>query len=88
VTACYHSVQRLSSSSWLPKNINIGIYSIVIWSVILYGCETWPLTLWEEDRLKVFNNKMLGKVFGPNKDEVTGEWRRLRNEEQILLLFK
>ena len=49
--------------------------------MVLYGCETWSLTLREERRLGVFENRVLRKVFGPKKDEVTGEWRKLHNEE-------
>jgi len=49
--------------------------------VVLYGCETWSLTLWEERKLRVFENMVLRRIFGPRKDEVTGEWRRLHNEE-------
>jgi len=47
----------------------------------MYGCETWSLTLREERRLRVFENRVLGRVFGPKRDEVTGEWRKLHNEE-------
>jgi hypothetical protein len=49
--------------------------------VVLYGCEAWSLTLREEGRLKVFENRVLRRVFGPKRDEVTGEWRKLHNEE-------
>ena len=49
--------------------------------VVLYGCETWSLTLREERRLRVFENRMLRGIFGPKRDEVTGEWRKLHNEE-------
>jgi hypothetical protein len=49
--------------------------------VVLYGCETWSLTLREEHRLRVFENRALRRVFGPKRDEVTGEWRKLHNEE-------
>jgi hypothetical protein len=49
--------------------------------VVLYGCETWSLTLREEHRLRVFENRVLRRIFGPKREEVTGEWRRLRNEE-------
>ena len=49
--------------------------------VVLYGCETWSLTLQEERRLRVFENKVLMRIFGPRRDEVTGELRRLHNEE-------
>jgi hypothetical protein len=49
--------------------------------VVLYGCETWSLRLREERRLRVFENRMLRKIFGPKMDEVTGEWRKLHKEE-------
>jgi hypothetical protein len=49
--------------------------------VVLYGCETWRLTLREERRLRVFENTVLKRIFGPKRDEVTGEWRKLHNEE-------
>jgi hypothetical protein len=49
--------------------------------VVLYGCETWSLTLREEHRLRVFENRVLRRIFEPKRDEVTGEWRKLRNEE-------
>ena len=49
--------------------------------VVLYGCETWSLTLREERQLRVFENMVLRRIFGPRRDEVTGEWRRLQNEE-------
>jgi hypothetical protein len=49
--------------------------------MVLYGCETWSLTLREDCRLKVFENKVLRRIFGPKRDEVTGEWRKLRIEE-------
>jgi hypothetical protein len=64
------------------------IYKTIIFPVILYGCETWSLTLREEDRLRVFENKVLRRVFGPKRDEVTGGWRKLHNEElNIPFLF-
>jgi hypothetical protein len=49
--------------------------------VVLYGCETWPLTLREEHRLRAFENRVLRRIFGPKRDEVTGGWRKLHNEE-------
>jgi hypothetical protein len=49
--------------------------------VVLYGCETWSLTLREEPRLRVFENRVLRRIFGPKRDEVMGEWRKLHNEE-------
>ena len=71
--ACYHLVQNLLSSSLLSKNIKIKIYKIMILSVVLYRCETWSLTLREEHRLKVFENRMLRRIFGPKRNKVTGE---------------
>ena len=53
----------------------------IILPVVLYGCETWSLTLREEHRLRVFENRVLRGIFGPKRDEVTGEWRKLHNEE-------
>jgi hypothetical protein len=78
---CYHSVQNLLSSHLLSKNLKIIIYKTIILPVILYGCETWSLTLREEHRLRMFGNRMLRRIFGPKRDEVTGEWRKLHNEE-------
>jgi hypothetical protein len=65
----------------VSKNIKIKIYRTIILPVVLFGCETWSLTLREEHRLRVFEIRVLGRVFGPKRDEVTGEWRRLHNEE-------
>ena len=75
------SVQNLLSSSLLSKKLKIKTYRTIILSVVLYGCETWPLTLREESRLRAFENGVLRRVFGPKRDEVTGEWRKLHNEE-------
>jgi hypothetical protein len=79
--ACYHSVQNLLSSRLLSKNLKIRIYKTIILPVVLYGCETWTLTLWEENRLRVFEIRVLRMIFGPKRDEVTVEWRKLHNEE-------
>jgi hypothetical protein len=57
------------------------IYKTIILPVILYGCETWSLILREEHRLRVFENRVLRRIFGPKRDEVKGEWRKLRNKE-------
>jgi len=81
MNACYHSAQNHLSSSLLPKNLKIKIYRTIILPIVLYGCETWLLTLREELRLRVFENRVLRRVFGPERDEVTGEWRKLHNEE-------
>jgi hypothetical protein len=61
--------------------MKVKIYKTIILPVILYGCETWSLTLREEHRLRVFENRVLRRIFGPKRDEVTGEWRKLHNEE-------
>jgi len=78
--ACYHSVQNFLSSRLLSKNLKLKIYRTIILPVVLYGCETWS-TLREERKLRVFENMVLWRIFGPRRDEVTGEWRRLHNEE-------
>jgi hypothetical protein len=70
-----------SSSRLLSKDLKIRIYKTIILPVILYGCETWSLTLREEHRLREFENRLLRRIFGPKRDEVTGEWRKLHNEE-------
>ena len=79
--ACHYSVQNLLSSRLLSKNLKIKIYGTIILPDILYGCETWSLTLREERRVRVFENRVLRRVFGPKRDEVTGEGRKLHNEE-------
>jgi len=65
----------------LSKNLKIKIYRTIILPVLLYGCETWSLTLREERKLRVFENKVLRRIFGRRSDEVTGDWRRLHDEE-------
>ena len=79
--ACYHSVQNILSSRLLSKNLKIKVYRTIILPVVLYGCETWSLTLREDRKLRVFENVVLRRIFGPRRDEVTGEWRRVHNEE-------
>jgi sorting nexin-29 len=71
--ACYHSVQGLLSSRLLSRNVKVKIYKTIILPVVLYRCETWSLTLREEHRLRVFENRVLRGIFGPKRDEVTGE---------------
>jgi hypothetical protein len=78
---CYQSVQSLLSSCLLSKNLKVKIYKTVILPVVLYGCETWSLTLREERRLRVFENRVMRRIFGHKRDEVTGEWRKLDNGE-------
>ena len=65
----------------LSKTTKLKIYITKILSVVLYGCETWSLTLREERRLRVFENRVLGRIFGPKREKRTVEWRKLRNEE-------
>jgi hypothetical protein len=59
----------------------VKVYKTIIVPVVLYGCETWSLTVREEHRLRVFENRVLRRILGPKRDEVTGEWRKLHNEE-------
>jgi hypothetical protein len=73
--AYYHSVQNLLSSCLISKNLKIKIYETVILPVVLYGCETWSLTLREEHKLRVFENRVLRKIFRPKKEE-EGSWRK------------
>jgi hypothetical protein len=79
------NLSKLISSQNLPvlnRDTHEGrIYKTIILPVVLYGCETWSLTLREEHRLRVFENRVLGRIFGPKWDEVTGEWRKLHNKE-------
>jgi len=71
----------LLSSSLLFKNLKIKIHRTIKLSFVLCGCETWSLTLREERRLRLFENGVLRRIFGPKRDEVTGDWRKLHNEE-------
>jgi hypothetical protein len=75
------SLQIFLSSRLLSKNLKLRIYKTIILPVVLYGCETWSLTLREEHKLRVFKNRVLSRIFGPKRDEVTGECRKLHNEE-------
>ena len=74
-------MQNLLSSRLLSKNTKIQIHKTIIIYVILYECENWSLTLKGESGPKVFENKALRRIFGPKKDEVRREWRKLHNEE-------
>jgi hypothetical protein len=78
---CYYSVQNLLSSLLISKSLKIKIYDTIILPVVLCGCETWSLTLGEEHRLRVFENRMLRKIFGPKTKE-DGSWRKLHNDER------
>jgi hypothetical protein len=76
--ACYHSVQNLLSSRLLSKNIKIIVYKTTILLVVLYEFEIWSLTLREEHGLKVFEIMVLRRIFGLERDKVTGGWRELQ----------
>ena len=70
--ACYHSVKNLLCSSLLSKNLKVKIHITIILPVVMYGCETWSLTMREERRLRVFENRVLRRIFGPSRDDVRG----------------
>jgi hypothetical protein len=78
--ACCYSVQNILSSRLISKNLKIKIYKTLILLVVLYGCGTWSLNLGEEHRLRVFENRVLRRIFGPNREE-DGSWRKLHNDE-------
>jgi len=96
---CFESAELEGELPWLVDLLNILItwktcrlewqnlkfFVLLYILVVLYGCETWSLTLREEKILRVFQNKVLRRIFGPRSDEVTGEWRRLHNEEVNVL---
>jgi hypothetical protein len=77
--AGYHLVQNVLSYSLVNKNLKIKVYKTIVLLVVLYGCETWLLTL--REGLRVFENRVLWRTFGPKRDKLTGEWRILHNEE-------
>jgi hypothetical protein len=73
------------SSRLLSRTVTVKIYKTIILPGVLYGCETWSLTLREEHRPRVFENRILRRIFEPKRDEVTGEWCKLHNEELHIL---
>jgi hypothetical protein len=80
--AWYHLVQYLLSSPLASKNVIFKIHKTIILPVVLYRCETWPLTLREEHRLRVFENRVVRRIiFGPERDEGMGGWSKLYNEK-------
>ena len=79
--ACYFSFEKILSSRLFSKKLKVKTYKTIVIPVVLYGYETWSLTLREEHTLSVFENKVLRKTFGAKKDEITGEWRKLHNAE-------
>jgi hypothetical protein len=72
---------NLLSSSSLSEKLKIRIYRIIILPLVLYGCKTWSITLRDERALRVFENRVVRRMFGPKRDKVTGQWRKLHNEE-------
>jgi hypothetical protein len=80
--ACYHSVQNLLFSLLLSKNVKIKICKTLNLPVVFYGCETLSLTLRQEHRLRVFENRVLRGIVGLMRDEETGKWRKLHYEER------
>jgi hypothetical protein len=77
--------QNVFSFQFAIKNIKIKIHRNIILLVVLYGCKAWSLTLREKHRLRVFENRVLRRIFVPKRDGVTGEWRRLHKEELYAL---
>jgi hypothetical protein len=77
---CYHLVWNLSFSHLISKNLKIKIYKTVILPVVLYGCKTWSFTLREEHELRVFENRVLRRIFEPKREE-DGSWRKLHNNQ-------
>jgi hypothetical protein len=79
--AFYHLVQNLASSRLLSRNLKVKIHKTTILPVVSYGCETWSPTLREEHRLRVLEDRVLRGIFGPKRDEVMVEWRKLHNAD-------
>jgi hypothetical protein len=77
--ACYYSVQNVFCLPVLYQKLKIKVHKTVILPVVLYGCETWSLTLGEEHRVRIFENRVL-RIFGPKREE-DGSWRKLHNDE-------
>jgi len=82
-----HSTLYLLSANLLSKNIKIKINRTKIVSVVWCGCETWSHTLTQERKLRMSENRVLRKIFGAKRDEVTGEWRKLHKKELYALYF-
>ena len=85
--ACYYSLEKILSSRLLSKKLEVKTYKTIILLVVFHNCETWSLASREEHRLKVFENKVLRKIFGAKKDKITGEWRKLHNAEIHAVFF-
>jgi hypothetical protein len=80
--ACYHSIQNLLCCRLLSKNVKVRIYKTITLLLVLYGRESCCLTLREEYKLRVFENKILRRIFEPKRDGMAGGWRKLQNDEQ------
>ena len=78
---CYYSLEKILSFCLLSKKLKLYRHETIILSVVLYGSETWSLTLREEHKLRMFENKVLRKIFGAMRDKITGEWRKVQNAE-------
>jgi hypothetical protein len=77
--ACYHLLQRFLSSRLLSRNVKVKIYKTTATPVVLYGCKTWSLILRGEHTLRVFENRLLRRIFGLKSDGVMGQWKKLHN---------
>lgn len=78
---CYYGLGKVLSAKAVSNNLKVQIYMTLILPVVLYGSETWPLRKAEQMRLEVFGRKILRRIFGPCKDDQTGEWRKRHNQE-------
>jgi hypothetical protein len=87
IIPCYHSVQKLLSSHLLSKNVKVRVYKNIVLPVVLYGCETWSLTVREEHKLRMFENRVLRRIFGPKRGGVTGGWRNCIMRNFIICTF-
>ena len=85
--ACCHSVQNILSFRVVSKNIRIKIYRYIVLPVV-YGRVTWSLILREESRLRVFDNRVLKRIFGPKRDRITRNWIKLHNKELFIQVIK
>jgi hypothetical protein len=82
--ACCHSVQSLLSSRLLSRKVNVKIHKTIILPIVLCGCEIWSPSLRLEHRQTVLEKRVLRRIFGPKRDEVTGEWRQLHDGSFII----
>ena len=83
--ACYYPLEKILSIRLLSRKLKVNTYKTIILPVVLYGCEALSLTLRKEHRLRVFENKVLRKICGAKRDEITGKWRQLHNAELLYM---